>query len=110
MQPNELLKTILSDYVAELGLTADNKESLDAFCAYANTWFQKTKPVGLGHTLAEGVSIRFADGSEFPLYTPEKVFQPFEPQSVGITSGSGGSVRAASAATVDSSLSITGNT
>ena len=110
MRQNELLKTILSDYFSEHGeAELLNKESLEAFCAYANSWFQKTKPVGLGHTIAEGISIRFSDGKEFPLYAPEEIFQPFSPQAVGITTGAGGSVRGAGAV-LDSSLSITGNT
>lgn len=109
MQQNELLKTILSDYFSEHADAEANKEALEAFCTYANSWFQKTKPVGLGHTIAEGISIRFSDGKEFPLYVPEEIFKPFSPQAVGITTGAGGSVRGAGAV-IDSSLSITGNT
>jgi hypothetical protein len=109
MQQNELLKTILSDYVEINPQSVEDKATLEAFCAYVNEWFQKTKPVGLGHTIAEGISIRFSDGKEFPLYSPKEIFQPFAPQAVGITTGAGGSVRGAGAV-LDSSLSITGNT
>lgn len=108
MPQSELLTTILNDYLAEKSVSPDARKEVEKFYEYATTWLLDKKPIGLGHSFGNGLSIRFADAKELVMISSaESAFSV--PPAVSITGTSGGSVRQASSAVVDSSRGITGN-
>lgn len=109
MPQSELLTTILNDYLAEKSVDSAARQEVEKFYEYATNWLLERKPIGLGHALGNGLLIRFADAKELSMISNEDS-DTFVPPAVSITGTSGGSVRQASSAVVDSSRGITGNT
>lgn len=105
MPQNELLKTILSDYVNEKLNEIGDDAAVSAFCAYAAEWLQKNKPIGLGHSFGNGLSIRFADGRELVFFDAADEV-PITAPAFSITGNVGGAVRQANVSATDTSHSI----
>lgn len=101
---SELLTTILNDYKKTTG--EEHHAVVEKFCEYAANWLHNKKPIGLGHSFGDGLSLRFADTKELAIIAVDGPGL-FVPPSVSITGSSGGSVRQASGAVIDSSLGIT---
>lgn len=108
MPQSELLTTILNDYLAEKSVDAESRREVEKFYEYATAWLLDKKPIGLGHSFGSGLSVRFADAKELVMISSAES-DAFVPPAVSITGTSGGSVRQASSAVVDSSRSITGH-
>lgn len=65
MANSDLLEEIMRDYCEAYPDMA--KGAVAHFCSYAADWFSGKGIVGLGHT-AEGLALRFTDGSEKLLF------------------------------------------
>lgn len=107
MPQSELLTTILNDYLAEKPVSPDARKEVEKFYEYATNWLNEKKPIGLGHSFGNGLSIRFTDGKELVMLADDSP-ELLTPRAVNITGANGGSVRGAGAI-VDSSRSITSN-
>ena len=108
MPQSELLTTILNDYLAEKSVGPEARKEVEKFYEYATAWLLDKRPIGLGHSFGNGLSVRFADAKELVMITSDDS-GAFVPPAVSITGANGGSVRQASSAVVDSSFGITGN-
>lgn len=104
MPENEIFAQILSDFVAKNPEAADSK-LLQDFCAYAKNWFFESGVIGVAQT-ANGFALRFKDGSERILFSPNHQNVADQP-SFAISGTSGGPVRVV-APTIDTSIKITG--
>lgn len=104
MQKNEIFEQILSDFLEKHTEVLD-KKVLQDFCEYAKTWFFDNGVIGVAQT-ANGFALRFKDGSERILFSPDYVTVADGP-SIAISGNSGGSVRI-TAPIVDTSVQITG--
>lgn len=104
MQENEIFAQILNDFLAEN--TMVDKDVLQQFCDYARGWFLKSGVIGVAQT-SNGFSLRFKDGSEKILFSPEREYSVADQPSLSISGSSGGSVRI-SAPEADTSIKITG--
>lgn len=107
MPVNEMFAKIRSDYLAANPQAAPDAATLHSFCEYATKWLADAGLVGVGHTTS-GMSLRFADGSEYLLTSAPPTETPVaDMPAFSITGNNGGSVRA-SGAVQDSSMQITG--
>lgn len=105
-QQNDLVKKILSDYVAQADLSPEERQAAEAFCNYAQDWVAEKKPIGVSPASFSGsFSVRFADGDDLSLFTDEKNNIATTP-SVRVTGNSGEALRAG-VPIVDSSIGIT---
>jgi hypothetical protein len=68
VEKNDLL-TSLSEEYARAHSDADIA-AVNAFCVFARDWLQQRGVIGVGHT-TEGISLRFADNTEFQLVSVE---------------------------------------
>jgi hypothetical protein len=108
MPVNEMFAKILSDYQNANSHDSCAAEVLQVFCEYATKWLDDACLVGVGHT-TNGVSLRFADGSEYLLTeAPSSEVTVANMPAFSITGNNGGSVRSAGAIQ-DSSIRIVGN-
>jgi len=108
MQVNEMFKKILSDFQAADPHDSRDGGILHAFCEYATKWLNDSGLIGVGHT-TNGMSLRFADGSEYLLTVAPPTEVPVANMpAFSITGNNGGSVRS-SGAVQDASVRIMGN-
>lgn len=108
MPVNEMLAKILSDYREANSVGPCDTGVLQEFCEYATKWLNDAGLVGVGHTTS-GMSLRFADGSEYLLTeAPPSEVPVANMPAFSITGNNGGSVRSAGAIQ-DASIRIMGN-
>lgn len=103
MPENEIFAQMLSDFTQRQPAAAD-APILNAFCAYAKTWFLEKGVVGVAQT-ANGFALRFRDGSEHVLFSTS--YQTVADQPALSISGGAGSSRP-TAPVADTSFRITG--
>lgn len=89
MRESEVLKQILTDYIAQ-NPDAD-KNPLDSFCAYAGDWLSTHNIVGLGMT-ASGMALRFGDGREMTFFVSSDMPTTAVTPPISVTGNNGGRV------------------
>jgi len=106
MQENEIFDQMLSDYIAQNPKAAKGKVLQD-FCAYAKNWFVEKGAIGVAQSpTANGIALRFKDGTERLLFSYNN--EPtFNQPAMAISGTAGGNIRA-SGPVADTSIRITG--
>lgn len=81
MAKSELVDEIRKDFLASRGMT--EAFTLDTFCAFMTDWLDKKGIQGVGMQDA-GLALRFADGSQLGLLTPDVRPTTADTPAVGI--------------------------
>lgn len=105
MPKSELLTQILSDYCASIAVSSSAAAELQQFCDFAANWLVEKGCAGLGHA-ATGLTLRFADGAMFSLFSADDVpGVQFLPVAI---SGTKEKLQVKAADTANPSVNITG--
>lgn len=104
MPENEIFAQMLSDFAAVRPEHADSTVLQD-FCEYAKTWFLDKGVVGVAQTV-NGFALRFKDGSERILFSPN--FRAVADQPAFSISGMNGGPVRITPLMADTSHKITG--